>query len=74
VGLIFINFYILSSKITILTFSAASLFIPQESTYISGAKIAHRLSFEIACCVMSQPRYMNQHGFDFWTREGNYNP
>jgi len=27
--------------------------VPQESTYISGAKIAHRLSFEIACCVMS---------------------
>jgi len=34
---------------------SSRLFIPQESTYISGAKIAHRLSFEIACCVMSQP-------------------
>jgi len=39
VDLVFINFYILSSKITILTFSAASLLVPRESAYISGASV-----------------------------------
>jgi len=39
VGLVFINFYILSSKITILTFSAASPQLPQESPCISFASL-----------------------------------
>jgi len=38
VGLVFINFYILSSKITILTFSAASMKSLDETTQC-GAQV-----------------------------------